>query len=164
VDWLSCQKPGLIDLARVPKDQVLDRNAYTYIAGMKNGQATWIDDVMDRKPVFGNPDGVGWCINVCYNEDLRRYMLTSEHTETHRGNIGIFDAPDPWGPWTTVCYQERWWEGHVPLNTYYWNFSNKWIIEDGKTFSLIFTRRRENDSFNVIRGEFITHRTDLEIF
>ena len=156
VDWLNCQKPGLIDLARVLKDQVLDRNAYSFFAGMQNGEPVWTKDVIQRKPVFENSDGVGWSINVSFNEGLQRYMLTSEHTETHRGNIGIFDAPNPWGPWTTVCYQEKWGEGHIPLNTFFWNFSNKWMSEDGKSFSLIFTGRKENDSFNVIRGEFIT--------
>jgi hypothetical protein len=158
VDWLNCQKPGFIDLARVPKDQVLNRDAYSFFAGMKNGQPVWTKDLERRKAVFKDPDGVGWCINVSYNQGLKRYILTSEHTETHRGNIGIFDAPDPWGPWTTVCYQEKWGEGHIPLNTFYWNFSNKWMSDDGKSFSLIFTGRKENDSFNVIRGAFVTYQ------
>ena len=67
----------------------------------------------------------------------------------------IVDAPEPWGPWTVVYYQNNWGEGHFPVNTFYWNFSNKWTSEDGKAFSLIFTGRKENDSFNLIRGKFI---------
>lgn len=157
VDWLNCQKPGTIDLARVPKDKILDREAYRFFAGMSGGVAQWTKDVNARKPVFENPAGVGWCISVTYNAGLRRYLLTTEHTETHRGNIGIFDAPNPWGPWTTVCYQKNWGEGHFPLNTFFWNFSNKWLSDDGKTFTLIFTGRKENDSFNLVRGKFITH-------
>jgi len=156
VDWLNCQKPGLIDLARVPRSQVLERDAYSFFAVIENGRPVWTKELNQRKPVFENPDGVGWCINVSFNEGIQRYMLTSEHTETHRGNIGIFDAPNPWGPWTIVCYQEKWGEGHIPLNTFFWNFSNKWMSKDGKSFSLIFTGRKENDSFNVIRGEFFT--------
>lgn len=156
VDWLNCQKPGFIDLVRVPKDQILHRDAYTFFAGMQNGQPIWTQEINARKPVFENPEGVGWCINVSYNAGLQRYILTTEHTETHRGNISIFDAPHPWGPWTTVCYEKNWGEGHIPLNTFYWNFSNKWMSEDGKSFSLIFTGRKENDSFNLMRGEFIT--------
>ncbi len=49
-----------------------------------------------------------------------------------------------------------WGDGHFPLNTFYWNFSNKWLSADGKHFSLIFTGRKENDSFNLIQGEFTT--------
>ena len=81
-------------------------------------------------------------------------MLCSEHDETHRGKLGIFDAPEPWGPWTTVAYYENWGQGHVPVNTFYWNFSNKWLSPDGTQFSLIFTGRKENDSWNVLRGVF----------
>ncbi|MCB0689444.1 MAG: DUF4185 domain-containing protein [Saprospiraceae bacterium] len=155
VDWLNCQKPGMIDLARVRKDMILDHAAYEFYAGITDGQVLWTKNIMDRKPVFENPDGVGWCMNVIYNVGLGRYLLTTEHTETHRGNIAIFEAPEPWGPWSTVCYQKNWGENHIPLNTFYWNFSNKWSSEDGKTFSLIFTGRKENDSFNTIRGKFI---------
>jgi len=155
VNWLNCQKPGYIDLARVHKDSIMFREAYTFVAGMNNGNPTWTSDVFARTPVFENPAGVGWCINVSYNSSLKRYFLTTEHTETHRGNIGIFDAPEPWGPWTTVLYERKWGEEHIPLNTFYWNFSNKWLSSDGKHFSLIFTGRKENDSFNMIRGDFV---------
>jgi hypothetical protein len=154
VDWLNVQNPGIIDLARVPKHLLLNRNAYDFYAGLEDGHPVWTKDIHQRKPVFENTAGVGWCINVSFNAGLGRYLLTTEHTESHRGNMGIFDAPNPWGPWTTVHYQERWGEDHVPLNTFFWNFSNKWTSGDGKSFSLIFTGRKENDSFNIIRGRF----------
>jgi len=102
VDWLNCQKPGMIDLARVSKDQILNRNAYAFFAGIQDGQPVWTENIFDRKAVFENEQGVGWCINVSYNNGLNRYLLTTEHTETHRGNLAIFDAPAPWGPWTTI--------------------------------------------------------------
>ena len=156
VDWLNCQKPGLIDLARVHKGEILNRDAYTFFAGIRDGNPVWTKEINNRTPVFENQDGVGWCINVSYNEGLNRYLLTSEHTETHRGNLSIFDASEPWGPWTTVFYESKWGEGHFPLNTFYWNFSNKWMSKDGKSFSLVFTGRKENDSFNLIRGKFVT--------
>lgn len=156
VDWLNCQKPGQIDLARVPKNRILEREAYSFYSGIKYNEPSWVKDITQRKPIFENSDGVGWCIHVSYNSGLQRFLLITEHTETHRGNLGIFDAPDPWGPWSTVYYQFRWGEGHIPLNTFFWSFANKWLSKDGKTFSLIFTGRKENDSFNLIRGEFIT--------
>lgn len=156
VDWLNCQKPGIIDLARVHKDSILLKDAYSFFGGNLEDKPIWVKNINERKPVFENPDGVGWCISVSYNSKLERYFLTTEHTETHRANIGIFDAPEPWGPWTTVLYGNSWGKGFIPLNTFYWNFANKWLSNDGKTFSLIFTGRKENDSFNIIRGKFIT--------
>ncbi|MCB0669284.1 MAG: hypothetical protein KDC80_25850 [Saprospiraceae bacterium] len=155
VDWLNCQKPGIIDLVRVPKGDILNRNAYLFYGGIKNGEIFWTREIKERKPVFENSDGVGWCINVSYNAGVGRYLLTTEHTETHRGNLAIFDASQPWGPWTTVYYDKEWGKGHIPLNTFYWNFANKWLSEDGQAFSMIFTGRKENDSFNTIRGKFI---------
>lgn len=155
VDWLNVQKPGMIDLARVPKNDILNRSAYTFYAGKKNRKPNWTKEIKKRMPVFENTSGVGWCISASYNAGLQRYILSTEHTETHRGNLGIFDAPEPWGPWTVIYYQNNWGEGHFPANTFYWNFSNKWTSEDGKAFSFIFTGRKENDSFNLIRGKFI---------
>ena len=145
-------------MARVHKDSILNREAYSYFAGMDKSIPLWSKNIKERIPVFKNPDGVGWCINVIFNNGLKRYLLTTEHTESHRGNFGIFDAPEPWGPWTTVLYEKNWGEGHIPINTFYWNFSNKWTSNDGKSFSLIFTGRKENDSFNLIRGSFITSK------
>jgi len=154
VSWLNCQKPGIIDLARVPKDRVMDRSAYTFFAGMNNQIAVWSGDISQRIPVFENQAGVGWCMSAIYNAGLDCYLIVTEHTETHRGNIGIFEAPDPWGPWSTVLYEQGWGDGHFPVNTFYWNFSNKWTSADGIHFSMIFSGRKENDSFNLIRGRF----------
>jgi hypothetical protein len=84
----------MIDLSRVPKDQILNRNAYTFFSGIKNVKPIWSENILDIKPVFENANGVGWCINVSYNNGLNRYILTTEHTETHRGNLAIFDAPN----------------------------------------------------------------------
>jgi hypothetical protein len=154
-NYLNCQKPGIIYLARVPVDQIRDCKAYTFFAGIKNDKPRWTRDINEKLPVFRNEKGVGWCMSVIYNRGIERYLLVTEHNETHRGNISIFDAPDPWGPWTTVLYQTDWGKGYIPLNTFYWNFSNRWTSKDGENFSLIFSGRKENDSFNMIRGKFI---------
>jgi Carbohydrate binding module (family 6) len=88
---------------------------------------------------------------VSYNSGIGRYILTTEHTKSHAGNLGNFDAPEPWGPWTTVGYYSNW-QGFD--NPFYWNFSNKWLSEDGLDFTLIFTGVKANDSWNTIRGRF----------
>jgi hypothetical protein len=155
VPWLVAQRPGRIDLARVPRDRMRDRDAWEFFERPDDrGKPVWTRDLAQRGPVFRDDNGVGWCISVSYNAGLKRYLLCSEHTETHRGKLGIFDAPEPWGPWTTVVYYDDWGQGHVPPNTFYWNFSNKWLSADGTRFSLIFTGRKENDSWNVLRGVF----------
>jgi len=37
-----------------------------------------------------------------------------------------------------------------------WGDGGGWTSADGKNFTLIFTGRKENDSFNIIRGKFST--------
>ncbi|MHC4401497.1 MAG: DUF4185 domain-containing protein [Planctomycetota bacterium] len=157
VAWLVVQKPGAVDLARVPADRMIDRRAWEFFAGTDSeGQPAWTSDLSRRKPVFEDPNGVGWNLSVSYNAGLGCYLLCTEHTETHRGKLGVFDATEPWGPWTTAAYHDDWGKGHVPLNTFYWSFSNKWLSPDGRSFSLIFTGRKENDSWNAVRGSFTT--------
>ncbi len=43
----------------------------------------------------------------------------------------------------------------MPVNAFFWNFANKWLSPDGRRFVMTFTGRKENDSWNVIRGEFV---------
>jgi len=111
--------------------------------------------VAARHAVFEDPNGVGWNLSVSHNAGLGRHLLCTEHTETHRGKLGVFDAPEPWGPWTTVACFDAWGEGQVPVNAFYWNFANKWLSADGTRFAMTFTGRKENDSWNALRGEFI---------
>jgi hypothetical protein len=151
---LTVQKPGQIDLMRVPKEQILERDAYEFFAGLNNqGQPMWTADINARQPVFSDPNGVGWNASVSYNAGLGRYLLATEHTRTMAGNLGVFDAPEPWGPWTTVGYYSNW-EGFGSV--FFWNFANKWLSADGKQFTLIFTGTRENDSWNTVNGSFVT--------
>ena len=55
--------------------------------------------------------------------------------------LGIFDAPNPWGPWTTVAYYSDWGgyqsgEGAYALG---WDFPTKWMSEDGKTMWCVYS-------------------------
>jgi hypothetical protein len=156
VPWLVVQRPGSVDLARVPRTSVPERAAYSFYAGADaSGRPLWTTDAALRQPVFEDAQGVGWCLSVSYSPGLRRYLLCTEHTQSHRGKLGLFEAPQPWGPWTTVAYDNDWGAGHVPTNTFYWNFANKWLSPDGRQFVLSFTGRGENDSWNVVRGRFL---------
>jgi hypothetical protein len=67
----------------------------------------------------------------------------------------MFDAAEPWGPWTTVTYDEAWGEDQIEVSTFYWNFTQKWLSADGTEFTLIFTGRSSNDSWNTVAGRFV---------
>jgi hypothetical protein len=154
---LAVQKPGEIMLMRVPRRRIMNRSAYEFFAGLdSSGKPTWTASLSQRRPVFSNPDGVGWNVSASYNPGLGRYLLTTEHTTSGKGNIGIFDAPNPWGPWTTVLYQSNFGSPHLEASTFFWNFSSKWLSADGKSFTMIFTGVDENDSWNSVQGNFTT--------
>jgi hypothetical protein len=149
-------QPGRIHLSRVPKDALLDRTRYEFFTGLSAaGVPVWSTDVTKKRPVFEDPNGVGWNVSVSYNPGLRRYLLSTEHTETHAGKLGIFDAPEPWGPWTTIAYDEAWGAGLIEVSTFYWNFAPKWLSADGTRFTMVFTGRNTNDSWNTVAGRFI---------
>lgn len=153
---LKVQRPGQIDLMRVPKDRIMERSAYEFFAGLDAaGQPMWTSDLAARRPVFEDANGVGWAVSVSYNAGLRRYLLCTEHNESCQGNLGIFDAPEPWGPWTTVGYYHNW--GNLG-STFFWNFANKWLSPDGRRFVLVFTGTDENDAWNTVRGRFIARQ------
>lgn len=109
-----------------------------------------------NESLLEDPNGVGFSSSVSYNAGLGRYLLMTEHTDSFEGLLGIFDAPEPWGPWTTVEYFESSYfgQGHIEDTTFYWNYSNKWLSADGTDFTLVFTGIGENDSWNTVRGRF----------
>jgi hypothetical protein len=94
---------------------------------------------------------------VAYHPLLKRYLLASYRVGP--GQLGIFDAPQPWGPWTTVAYCEDWGnmknDGHG-LNC---DFPQKWISDDGRTMWCVFsvygagakTGVQAHDRFNVVK-------------
>jgi hypothetical protein len=140
-------------LARVPTNQLRDQSAWEYFVGLAAGRPQWSPDVADRKPILWNP-GKCYRTSVSYNAPLRRYLLVHPvPSPTTRdvagkvdtrfaGGLAIYDAPEPWGPWTTAYFTDAWDIG--PGETC--SVPTKWISADGKTLHLVFSG---NDYFSV---------------
>ena len=149
-------RPGRIHLTRVPHAAILDRDRYEFFAGVdETGKPRWSANVSDKQAVLRDDNGVGWNVSVSFNVGLSRYLLATEHTETHAGRFGLFDAPEPWGPWTVVAYDDRWGEGHVEVSAFYWSFPAKWQGPDGRRATMVFTGKNSNDSWNTVAGTFV---------
>jgi hypothetical protein len=99
-------------------------------------------------------------LSVSYNAGLKRYLLATEHGATHAGKFGLFDAPEPWGPWTTVAYENEWGKDHIEVSTFYWNFPTKWQSKNGSEFTMVFTGKNSNDSWNTVNGTFVRKAGD----
>ena len=152
---LKVQTPGEVTLMRVPKSSLMDRSQYEFFSGLDiNDKPTWTATLTDRVPVFNDPNGVGWNLSAIYNKWLGRYFIITEHTQSFASNIGIFDAPEPWGPWTVVYYGKFGGQSGVPMSNFFYNFSPKWWGNNGTSFVLVFTGTGVNDSWNSVSGYF----------
>jgi hypothetical protein len=109
-----------------------------------------INDITKRGSVFDYPGGC-YRSAVSYNAALKRYLWcqTLPGGDTRfRGGFGIYDAPEPWGPWTTVYFTENWDVG--PGETC--SFPTKWMAADGKTVHLVFSG---DDCFSVRKATLV---------
>lgn len=139
-------------LTRVPKGQIMSKSAYEFFKGLdSNGNPTWASSISQRQPVFTNP---GQCLRsgISYNAGLGRYIwwqhLPGDNYDTRNsGGFGIYDAPEPWGPWTTAYFTTQWDIGPGELG----HFPTKWMSADGKTAYLVFSG---NDNFSVRKATF----------
>ena len=75
-----------------------------------------------------------------------------DHTATldtrFAGGLAVYDAPEPWGPWTTAYFAER--SDVGPGDTA--SFLAKWMSADGLTLHLVFSGE---DSFSVRRATLV---------
>lgn len=131
--------PGLV-MARVPKGKIRERGAYEFFQRLDGrGRPVWTKDVNQRGQVFSNPPAGVYRTQVSYNAGLKRYflchILNGSDNVRFQGGFGIYDAPEPWGPWTTVEYQPTWDTG--PGENMH--FPPKWMSRDGREMYLIFS-------------------------
>lgn len=150
-------------LARVSKGRLRDRNTYQFFVKIDTeGTPAWTHDISQRGAVFTNP-GRCYRSGITYNPGVKRYLWVQtlapkelRHDGKHgdlrfEGGLAVFDAPEPWGPWTTVSYEERWDVG--PGETA--SFPSKWMSEDGKTLYLVSSTE---DYFSVRKATLMTKR------
>ena len=144
-----------MNLARVPKGRIRDRGAYEFFVRMDDsGGAVWSSDISKRGAVFVH-EGMCYRSSVCYNSSLGRYLWwqvvpardgSGKRIDTRfEGGFGVYDAAEPWGPWTTAYYASIWDVGPGESG----GFPTKWVSADGKTMFLVFSG---DDYFSVRKG------------
>lgn len=136
-------------LMRVPGRRIGDRAAWEFFrAPGANGEPEWTPDIDKRGAVFEFP---GQCLRsgISFNAPLGRYFwwqvngADKEAGDTRfEGGFGVYDAPEPWGPWTTAYFTEKWDVGPGEAA----GFPPKWMGEGGRTLYLVFSG---NDNFAV---------------
>lgn len=133
-------------LMRVPKRKLTEKSAWEFYEKTgSDGKPVWTRDMAKRGGIFQHRDG---CLRsaMTYNAALKRYFwwqqipqpegATKDRGDTRfTGGFGVYDALEPWGPWTTACFTKEWDFGpgeHA-------DFPSKWMSEDGKTLHLVFS-------------------------
>jgi hypothetical protein len=137
-------------LARVHKDHVSERDAYLFFVRLgPDGQPQWSKDIEQRGPVFVSP---GLCrrSGISYSPGLGRYLWWQQRSEADvdtrfQGGFGLYDAPEPWGPWKTAYFTLEWDTGPGEMG----NIPTKWMSADGRTCYLVFSG---NDYISVRRA------------
>jgi hypothetical protein len=128
-------------LLRVLPQQIEDQRAFEYYAGSDGkGNPIW-GDVDAKQFVFEDPGSTefngGGKVQVIYNPGIGRYILTMWHGGP--GSLGVFEGPEPWGPWSTVFYTDDFGgmtRGGEGLTS---SFPTKWISDDGLTMWNVFS-------------------------
>jgi len=141
-------------LARVPKARIRDREAYEFFVKRDAaGGAVWSKDIRRRGAVFAH-EGQCYRSGISYNAPLKRYLwvqVVGGRDTRFSGGLAVFDAPEPWGPWTTVYFTRNWDVGPGESA----GFPTKWIGSDGTTLHLVFSG---DDCFSVRRATLAVDR------
>ena len=156
-------------MARVPRDFICHREYYQFFAGLDGaGQPLWQADIGHRAAVFNHP---GRCLRsaMTYHPGLRRYLWwqqlpqvraaqgapagrahsAGDEADTRfQGGFGIYEAPEPWGPWRTAYFTLEWDCGPGELGS----FPTAWLSRGGRSAYLVFSG---NDTFSVRRARLL---------
>lgn len=140
------RQPGRINLLRVPRAKLESKADYEFFSGTAAAPA-WTTSPAGRKPIWADAQGTHR-MAVSYNAPLKRYLLTTI-THNRDGWMSIYDAPEPWGPWTHVHteFEPQRWGSYTIIFT----FVNKWLSADGRDFVLVHTK---DDRWATIEGRF----------
>jgi hypothetical protein len=150
-------------LMRVPKNRITEQRYWEFFERIDGaGHAVWTSDIERRGAVFNHTDG---CLRsaMTYNAPLRRYLWwqqipapkgSKDRGDTRfEGGFAVYDAPEPWGPWSTAFYTERWDVGPGEHG----DFPAKWMSEDGRELYLVFSGE---DSFSVRKATLVLAQKD----
>jgi hypothetical protein len=151
-------------LQRVPKSQLIadpiQVGVYQYLTGVdgRGNPIGWSTLEVNAKAIFYDPNGTE--PEVVYDAAIGRFLLTSGHyadgtsATASAGQLGIFEAPHPWGPWATVGYYDDWGKlgPHSHGDFLGLHFPTKWISADGRTLWAVFSSLNEYDAFHLVKA------------
>lgn len=149
-------------LGRVPKDSIMRREAWEWVCAFTpSGEPAWHHDLNESVPVFSLHRWLG-LPELVYLAGIKRYLLLtwrlhSDFSLDDGTDLVIFEAPEPWGPFSLVHYEE-YWEGKA-YNPYCPRIPLKWMAGDGLSGWLQFS-----GSWGPAGQKELTYRSNVRPF
>jgi hypothetical protein len=159
-------------LGRVPRYSILDRAAWEFYTGLKSGEPAWSADDTLAAPIFRYPRMTGEN-HVTYNAGLGRYLMGNYGFIDEEGNprpyhqgpwpdsclrsqLTLFEAPEPWGPWSLFHRDDDWgtYGDYQPI------FPTKWMSEDGKTLLMACSGSFDDYNLTLQKVTLVIESTD----
>lgn len=131
-----------IRLGRVPADSIVRKEAWEWVCGFTPSfEAAWSHDLNESIPILSLYKWLG-VPEMVYMKGIDRYLMFSwrfykDFSPEDGTDLLIFEAPQPYGPFSLVHYEE-YWEGKN-FNPYCPRLPLKWVEPDGVTCWLQFS-------------------------
>jgi hypothetical protein len=129
-------------LGRAPKDQIVRRAAWEWVCAFTPaGEPAWSHDLPAAVPILSWHRHIG-LPEMVYLAGIKRYLiftwrLRADFSPDHGTDLIVFDAPEPWGPFSLVHFEDCW-EG-IETTPYCPRLPLKWLAPDGITGWLQFS-------------------------
>lgn len=154
-----------IFLLRAPADSVQVNSAYEYFSGTASAPS-WSSRRSDARSIFSDPAGIVRP-SITYVPGLGRYLLVAAHSldeQVSNHKMGIFEAPEPWGPWRTVSYVDNF-LGLRSGRFLGMNFPIRWQTDGGRTLWATFScyERTGSGSCGIYHDQFNLMKVTLQV-
>lgn len=152
-----------IYLARVDKMRIFEENAYEWFTHLNtDGSASWHSNHHRKAVVFHDNQAYLWHVSAFFHPVLKKVILCKPHYDfddnritpfapkSTMSGLGIFEASKPWGPWSTIYYDNQFLDDYVKFN---YVIPEKYIDEDGHSFWMAWSGWPEYDNVSFIEGK-----------
>ncbi len=129
-------------LGRAPSDRITDRGAWEWVCAFdQEGSPAWSGNLDSAIPILSLHRWIS-IPEMVYLAGIQRYLLLTwrlhgDFSPEQGTDLLIFEAPEPWGPFSLVHFEE-YWEGKE-FNPYCPRIPLKWMDADGLTGWLQFS-------------------------
>jgi hypothetical protein len=129
-------------LGRVPSDSIMNQEAWEWVGGFDlSGSPAWSRQLSDAIPVLSMHGSLG-IPEMVFLAGIERYLLFTwrlrkDFSPYDGTDLFVFEAPEPWGPFSLVHFEE-YWEGKE-FNPYCPRLPLKWMGDDSRTGWLQFS-------------------------